>query len=99
MCSNEKASVAMTYKEFRRLLGKAGLTAKEFAHLLSLNPNSITNYSSLGEVPLHFAIIVSLMGEMADQRLDFREVIAGITIPSKSAENIYPKTSISSGQM
>ncbi|WP_240327700.1 XRE family transcriptional regulator [Dechloromonas sp. HYN0024] len=92
----------MTYKEFRRLLGKAGLTAKEFAHLLSLNPNSITNYSSHGEVPPHFAIIVSLMGAMADQGIDFKEVISGITIPNKRTENLrsdYQKTSISSGQI
>lgn len=78
--------MAMTYKEFRRLLGKAGLTAKEFAHLLSLNPNSITNYSSLGEVPPHFAIIVSLMGAMADKGLDFREAISGIS--TKGLDNI-----------
>lgn len=90
----------MTYKEFRRLLGKAGLTAKEFAHLLSLNPNSITNYSSLGEVPPHFAIIVSLMGAMADHRLDFREVISGIAIANKKIETIssdYQTTSITNG--
>lgn len=86
LCENIAADVSsliglaqyMTYTEFRRLLGKAGLTAKEFAGLLSLHPNSITNYSSQGEVPLHFAVIVTLMSDMAEQGLDFRSSIFSI---------------------
>lgn len=46
----------MTYDEFRRQLGKAGVTAREFAELLSLNPNSITNYARQGEVPSHLTV-------------------------------------------
>lgn len=62
----------MTYDEFRRQLGKAGLSAKGFAELIKQNPNSITNYAALGEVPPHMAIIAALMADMADHELDFR---------------------------
>lgn len=48
----------MTYDEFKRQLGKAGLTAREFAYLIRLNPNSITNYARKGNVSSHLAIIV-----------------------------------------
>lgn len=63
----------MTYDEFRRHLGKAGLTARRFADLLGLNPNSVTNYAERGVVPRHFAALVVLMGEMAEHQLDFEE--------------------------
>jgi hypothetical protein len=70
----------MTYDEFRRQLGKAGLTAREFAGLVKLNPNSITNYAKQGEVPSHLAVIVTLMAEMADHRLDYRSALSNIEI-------------------
>lgn len=70
----------MTYEEFKRQLGKAGLTAKDFADLVKLNPNSITNYAQAGEVPPHLAIIVALMGEMAENSLDFRPALSKIKI-------------------
>ncbi|HAV5608001.1 TPA: XRE family transcriptional regulator [Acinetobacter baumannii] len=64
----------MPYAEFQRLIGKAGLTIKEFAELLGMNPNSITNYHKVGVVPSHIAIIISLIATMRDQGLDFYEV-------------------------
>jgi len=73
----------MTYDEFRRQLGKAGVTAREFAELVALNPNSITNYARQGGVPSHLAVIVALMGEMAEHKIDFRPVLAGIEISQK----------------
>ena len=75
--------VIMTYDEFQRLLGKAGLTAKEFAALVKMHPNSISNCSRKGEVPSHLAIIVSLMGEMAENGLDFKDVFRKIDIECK----------------
>ena len=71
----------MTYTEFKRQLGKAGLTVRAFAALLGQTPNSITNYASKGEVPTHLAIIATLMAEMADAGMDFRDVLrrAGLT--------------------
>lgn len=61
----------MPYSEFQRLIGKAGLTIKEFAELLGMNPNSITNYHKVGFVPSHIAIIISLTSSMKDQDIDF----------------------------
>jgi hypothetical protein len=69
---------AMTYNEFRRQLGKAGLTVKAFAKLIKQTPNSITNYATHGEVPPHLAIISALMGEMAESGFDFRSTLSRI---------------------
>lgn len=68
----------MTYDEFRRQLGKAGLTIKAFADLIKQTPNSITNYASHGEVPPHLAIVAALMGDMAEAGLDFRATLRRI---------------------
>lgn len=69
---------AMTYEEFRRQLGKAGLTVKGFAEQIKQTPNSITNYAKQGEVPPHLAIIAALMGDMAESGLDFRATLSRI---------------------
>ena len=61
----------MPYSEFQRLIGKAGLTIKEFAELLGMNPNSITNYHKEGDIPSHIAIINSSMKENG---IDFYKV-------------------------
>lgn len=70
----------MDYEEFRRQLGKAGLTAKDFAELVKLNRNSITNYAKVGVVPSHLAIIAALLGEMAEHKIDFRIALSRIDI-------------------
>ena len=54
----------MPYTEFQRLVGKAGLSIKEFAALLDMKPNSITNYSKQGVVPTHIVVIVALISTM-----------------------------------
>jgi len=78
----------MTYNEFRRHLGKAGLTNKAFAELVKINSNSITNYKKDGEVPAHWAVVALLMGLMADKGLDFKEAISEIDIePNKVRGN------------
>lgn len=64
----------MPYSEFQRLVGKAGLTIKEFAKLLGMNPNSLTNYKKVGVIPSHIAITISLMSSMRDNGMDFYEV-------------------------
>jgi len=66
----------MTYTEFRRQLGKAGLTVRAFAALLGQTPNSITNHASHDAVPRHLAIIAVLMAEMADAGLDYRGALS-----------------------
>ena len=61
----------MPYTEFQRLVGIAGLSIKEFAALLDMKPNWITNYSKQGVVPTHIAVIVALISTMKDEGLDF----------------------------
>lgn len=73
----------MDYEEFRRHLGKAGLTNKEFAEIVKINRNSITNFKKDGEVPDHWAIVAMLMGVMADNGLDFKEPLSRIEIDQK----------------
>lgn len=74
----------MTYEEFRRQVGKAGLTVKDFAGLIKQTPNSITNHATEGEVPSHLAIIAALMGDMAEAGVDFRATLGRIEYePSK----------------
>lgn len=68
----------MTYKEFLRQLGKAGLTVKEFSALVGMNRNSVSNYAGRASVPTHLAVISKLMGEMAEQGIDFRQTLAGL---------------------
>lgn len=74
----------MPYIEFQRLIGKAGLSIKEFAALLNMKPNSITNYSKQGTVPMHIAVIVALISTMKDEGLDFHEVFEKLKSYSES---------------
>ncbi len=69
---------AMTYDEFKRQLGKAGLSVKGFAELIKQHPNSITNYAAQGDVPPHLAIIAALMGQRADPGLDYRGALSRV---------------------
>lgn len=81
---NVSYNLCMIYKEFRRQLGKAGLTVKEFTELIKQTRNSITNYAAEGVVPSHLAIISALVGDMADAGMDFRVTLARIEYePSK----------------
>ena len=68
----------MPYTEFQRLVGKAGLSIKEFAALLDMKPNSITNYSKQGVVPTHIAVIVALISTMKDEGLDFFPIFENV---------------------
>lgn len=84
----------MTYDEFKRQLGKAGIKAREFAGLIKLHPNSVTNYARQGAVPSHLAVIVTLMGEMAENRLDFRAVLSRIEIVPNKPRGVSMKKRI-----
>ena len=57
----------MTYEKFRAELIAAGLTLRAFAELLKLNPNSVTNYKALGEVPDHIAVIAALIHDLVNR--------------------------------
>lgn len=73
----------MSYEEFQRQIGKAGLSIREFAELIKMNPVSLCNYGKKGEVPSHLAVISSLLGEMAERKIDYRVVISQIDISPK----------------
>ena len=85
MCSNTYGDVQffMTYNEFQRQLGKAGLTIREFAEVVKMNRKSITNLSKQGEVPSHLAVIATLMGVLADHHVQFLNELARIEIKPK----------------
>jgi len=65
----------MEYSEFRRHLGKAGLTVNEYSMLVEVRPNSISNYSKKSSVPRKHAILAVVLGELADRKVDFRELL------------------------
>lgn len=73
----------MSYDEFLRQLGKAGLKIGEFSELIKMNRNSITNCSKTGSVPSHLAVIATLMGEMAEHQIDYRKALSKIEIKAK----------------
>lgn len=61
----------MNYQELKKRICKTGLTIKEFAILLRLNPNTITNLSKKEEMPRNLVIIVSLMVKMEENKLEY----------------------------
>lgn len=75
----------MAYDEFKRHVGKAGLTIRAFAELLKLNPASVSNYSKSGEVPSHLAVIAVLLAELAERKVNFREVLDRAEITPKKS--------------
>lgn len=74
---------AMTYEEFQRQIGKAGLTIREFSDMVKMNRISISNYGKKGEVPSHIAVIAALLGEMAERKIDYRDTLSRIDILPK----------------
>lgn len=65
----------MTYPEFLKELNRASLNVRSFAELLHMNPNSISNYASCGEVPAHLALIVALIAELNRHGIAYEPVI------------------------
>ncbi|SDU28926.1 DNA-binding protein [Pseudomonas mandelii] len=68
----------MTYDNFLAELNSAGLSVKRFADLVGMQPNSVSNYKKRGEVPVHLALIASLLAEMSTHRIDYEPVIARV---------------------
>lgn len=64
----------MTYDDFIAELNKAGLTVRRFADLMGMQPNSVSNNKKKGEIPIHLAIIASLLAEMARGDIDYRPI-------------------------
>lgn len=74
---------AMTYDEFQRQIGKAGLNLRQFADLVKMNRISLSNYGKQGQVPSHLAVIAVLLGEMAERKIDFRSILSNVEIARK----------------
>ena len=66
----------MNYIEFRRHLGKAGMTINDFAAYLGVRPASVSNHSKLGAVPRSYALLAVLLGDVADRGIPVREVLS-----------------------
>jgi hypothetical protein len=66
----------MDYREFRRQLGKAGVTVNDYSSLLHVRPSSISNYAKKGFVPQAHAIIAVALGEAGDNGTDFLALLA-----------------------
>jgi len=61
----------VTYDSFIAELNRAGLSVRRFADLMGMQPNSISNNKKRGEVPVHLAVIASLLAEMSSRNVDF----------------------------
>jgi hypothetical protein len=65
---------AVTYDNFITELNKAGLTVRRFAELMSMQPNSVSNNKKKGDVPVHLAVIASLLAEMVSREIDYAPI-------------------------
>lgn len=73
----------MTYAEFLAELDKAALNVREFAALIQMNANSVSNYAATSEVPKHLAVIAALLAEMRSKGIDHQPVFSRIQIAVK----------------
>lgn len=78
----------MTYIEFIRHIRKANLTLKDFAELLKMNPASLSNYAKKGEVPMHLAVIATLLAEMYERKINYHHILEKIDIPTKKPRGL-----------
>jgi transcriptional regulator with XRE-family HTH domain len=66
------------YQGFVNELGKAGLNVRQFADLVGMNRNSVSNYAN-GSVPRHLALIAVLLGELNHQNIDFHPALSRVS--------------------
>jgi hypothetical protein len=74
----------MVYTEFRRHLGKAGLTVNDFAGIVQVRPSSVSNYSKKREVPQTYAVLAVLMGDAKDRGVDFGAVLSKFSVSTRA---------------
>lgn len=80
----------MTYTELQIVLLEMGLSIKDLATLLGMNPNSITNYKSTGIIPLNLAITVTLIANLKKADLSPEEIIN--EVKRRHANNLIENT-------
>jgi hypothetical protein len=59
------------------------MTINEFAALINVRPNSISNYAKKNYVPEEYAVIAVLTGEASDRGIDFRATLTRFGIHVK----------------
>jgi hypothetical protein len=64
----------MKYEDFKQQVKSTGLTLKAFAHLLGINPISISNFKARGEVPDQLGLIACFMADYKQNDMDFMEL-------------------------
>ncbi len=85
-------STVMDYDSFIAELAAANLSGREFARLMKLNPNSVSNCKEKGVVPSHWAVIAALTRTLHEHGIDYRPVFEQVPIEEKKArgQNINP---------
>ena len=68
----------MPYADFLEELKKTGLSVREFAELIGMNPNSISNYARTGELPTHLALIAVLVVGISEMGGDYRQIMSRV---------------------
>lgn len=88
----------MDYREFRRHIGKAGLTVADFAAMLGITPTAVSNHSKGKVVPRSYAVIAVLLGDSADRGVDPRAILTrygvhadGQVVPIASHREFRPR--------
>jgi hypothetical protein len=64
---------------------------REFAKLVRMNRVSISNNAKKGQVPSHLAVIAWLMGEMAENGINYRDALSRIDIEPRKARGAAAK--------
>lgn len=82
-CASIERWRSLTYGEFLAELEQAALTVREFAALVHMHPNSVSNYARAGEVPTHLAVIAALLAELRRNAIDHQPIFARIRIAAK----------------
>lgn len=75
--------VGMSYSDFLAELQRVGLSVRAFAELIGMNPNSLSNYASHGEVPAHIALIAVLVVGLAEKGGDYRQIMSKVVLAPK----------------
>lgn len=84
----------MDYDEFKRHLGKAGVSINEYAALLHVRPSSISNYAKKGAIPQQHALIAVALGDAGDRGVNFLELFSRYGVhPARNQEKVAVLTS------
>jgi hypothetical protein len=77
--------IVVNYPEFKRHLGKAGMTIGRYAALLQINPNSVSNYAKRSEMPRVHALLAVMLGDARDRGEDIELVLNRYGLSSNAA--------------